>query len=105
MPTICQVAVAIPDWFNADRLRWVALAGIVVLLIVGLGIVRFVQRMVSMLLGLALVGGLMVGLWMQREDLKSCQATCSCRLFGQDVEVPPSPLCGEDRLQLPESGT
>ena len=105
VPIVSLAAATLPDWLNADRLQWVTLAVMALLLVVALGIVRFVQRAIAMLLGLGLIGGLMVGLWVQREDLKDCQATCSCRLFGQDVEVPESPLCGEDRLQLPETDT
>ena len=50
-----------------------------------------------------LVGGLVVALWVQRDDLKDCQATCSCRLFGQEVQVPPGRLCGDTAILQSDS--
>lgn len=91
---------ALPQWFNADRLQWVAVAAMVLLVVLGLLVARFVQRMVAMMLSLALIGGLLVALWVQRTDLQDCQQTCSCRLFGQDVDIPDNALCGDRRLQL-----
>ena len=97
------LTVTLPSWLDADRLRWVTLVAIAVLVILGLGIVRFVQRMLTMLLALGLVGGLVVALWVQRDDLKDCQATCSCRLFGQEVQVPPGRLCGDTAILQSDS--
>jgi len=93
-------AATLPDWLDADRLRWMTLAAMAVLVVVGLVVARFVQRILTMVVGLALVGGLLAAIWFERNDLQNCQETCSCRLFAQDVKVPDGPLCGEDRFQL-----
>jgi hypothetical protein len=92
------VFAALPDWLDADRLQWVVWGFMGLLVVAGLVIARFVQRLLTMMLGLALVGGLLVALWVQRSDLQDCQATCSCRLFGQDVQVPDGRLCGENSV-------
>ncbi|GEM_PF-948666 len=95
-------AATLPEWLDADRLQWLTLAAMAALVVAGLVVARFVQRILTMVVGLALVGGLLAAIWFERSDLQSCQETCSCRLFGQDVEVPDGPLCGEDRFQLSE---
>ena len=87
---------ALPEWLDAERLQWASWGLTGLLVIVGLLVVRFVQRLLTVVLSLALVGGLVVGLWIQRDDLRACQATCSCSLFGQDVTVPARLPCGPD---------
>lgn len=88
--------MALPDWLDADRLRVAMWVGVALLVIVGLVVVRLVQRMVTVVVSLALIAGMIAAVWNERSDLEDCQATCSCELFGQQVTVPDNPFCGPD---------
>ena len=79
-----------PSWLDVDTLLW--LIPVVILGLFGLMFIvfRFVTQLVTKAILLALLAALVVGLWVQREDLGDCVDTCTCRLFGQDVEVPDS---------------
>ena len=77
----------IPDWVDAESLRWVILGAVAVLAAVAALVMRIVRRIAVRLALLLLLGGLALGLWLQRADLQDCVDTCSCRLFGQDVAI------------------
>ncbi len=78
----------IPDSVDPDQLRTIVILVILALLVVMFLVVRFVQKLVMKGVMLAVLAGLGVALWAQRADLADCAQTCSCSLFGQDVEVP-----------------
>ena len=78
----------IGDWVDAESLQPILL-GATVVLVVGAALVwRGVRRMLLRLVLVALIGALAASLWVQRADLQDCVDTCSCRLFGQEVDVP-----------------
>ncbi len=76
------------DWVDAESLQPILL-GAMVVLVVGAALVwRGVRRLLLRLVLVALIGALAASLWVQRADLQDCVDTCSCRLFGQEVDVP-----------------
>lgn len=78
----------IGDWVDAESLQPILL-GATVVLVVGAALVwRGVRRLLLRLVLVALIGALAASLWFQRADLQDCVDTCSCRLFGQEVDVP-----------------
>ncbi len=78
----------IGDWVDAESLQPILL-GATVVLVVGAALVwRGVRRLLLRLVLVALIGALAASLWVQRADLQDCVDTCSCRLFGQEVDVP-----------------
>ncbi|MCY3617575.1 MAG: hypothetical protein F4Z00_06885 [Acidimicrobiaceae bacterium] len=86
----------IGDWVDAESLQPILL-GATVVLVVGAALVwRGVRRLLLRLVLVALIGALAASLWLQRADLQDCVDTCSCRLFGQEVDVPAdvNPNCG-----------
>ena len=87
-----------PEWLDAERLQIAGLGTLVVLAIVAL----LVMRLKGFWLLLLVAAGFAV--WTQRADLADCQTTCSCSLFGREVAVPDSPVCGPDRVSLESSG-
>lgn len=78
----------IPESLDADSLRWIIL---VVLCAVILGmyvVIRFVQKMATRAAFLILLAVIGIALYVERENLEDCVDTCSCTLFGMDVEIP-----------------
>ncbi len=92
---------ALPGWLDAERLRGLSIVVMAGLVVVAFVIARLAQRILMMVIGLAIVAGLFVALWVQRDQLAECQATCSCTVFGQDVVVPSDALCGDNTLLSP----
>ncbi len=83
-----------PSWLDPDTLRWVILVAIAVVLVVMFMVVRFVQKLVVKVAMFAVLAGLGLSLWIQRDDLQDCADTCACSLYGQDVEIPDDRGCG-----------
>lgn len=78
----------IGDWVDAESLQPILL-GATVVLVVGAALVwRRVRRLLLRLVLVALIGALAAGLWLQRAHLQDCVDSCSCQLFGQQVDVP-----------------
>ena len=78
----------LPDWLDADTLRWVVL-GVIGALLIGMYLTaRFVHKIVTRLLLYVVLVGLAGGLWVQRAQLGECANTCECSLFGQEVSIP-----------------
>jgi len=69
-------------------LQWVILVTIAVLLYLMYVVARTVRRALTRFLLFVLLAGVGLSLWVQREDLRTCVETCSCTLYGQEVEVP-----------------
>ena len=78
----------IPDWLDAEALRWVIVGAIGVLAAVTAMAVRLVRKALLRLAVIAVFAGLSIGLWQQRADLQDCVETWSCWLFGQEVSIP-----------------
>lgn len=82
-----------PSWLDPDTLRWLILVAIGVTLVGMFLVVRFIQKLVTKTLVFAALAGLGLSLWVQREDLQDCVDTCSCSLYGQEVEMPDDRGC------------
>lgn len=78
----------IPDWLDAESLQWMIIGTIMSLGTMTVMAMRFVRKLLLRLVLLAVFGGLSLGIWQQRANLQDCVDTCSCRLFGQEVEIP-----------------
>ncbi|MBT5579908.1 MAG: hypothetical protein HOH36_10170 [Acidimicrobiaceae bacterium] len=78
----------LPDWLDPQTLQWAILVVIAVLLYLMYVVARTVRRALTRFLLFILLAGLGLSLWVQRDDLQNCVDTCSCSLYGQDVEIP-----------------
>lgn len=78
----------LPDWLDPETLQWTILVVIAVLLYLMYVVARTVRRALTRFLLFILLAGLGLSLWVQREDLQNCVDTCSCSVYGQDVEIP-----------------
>ncbi|MBT5138197.1 MAG: hypothetical protein HOM37_03975 [Acidimicrobiaceae bacterium] len=78
----------LPDWLDPQTLQWAILGVIAVLLYLMYVVARTVRRALTRFLLFILLAGLGLSLWVQRDDLQNCVDTCSCSLYGQDVEIP-----------------
>ncbi|WP_419915432.1 hypothetical protein [Candidatus Poriferisodalis sp.] len=88
----------LPEWLDADRLSIALVGGIAALAVAAIVAFRLIRRMMlALLISLVLIGGAAV-LAVQWTGLRDCQETCSCEVFGRDVQVPQNPLCGPDRI-------
>ena len=78
----------LPEWLDAERLQWIILA-VIALLLYGMYVVtRFVRKVITKFLLFILLAGLGLSLWLQREDLQECAETCECTLYGEEVAIP-----------------
>ena len=88
---------ALPSWLHPELLEDLSVVALVCIALVALLVFRLVRRLVfrGIVLGLLLV--LAVGLWEQRSQLSECADHCSCKLFGQTVQIPAdrNPRCQE----------
>lgn len=78
---------------DPDALRWLLLGAIALVLVAMFLVVRFVQKVAVKLVLFAVLAALGLSLWVQRVELADCAATCSCSLYGRDVEVPDNRAC------------
>jgi hypothetical protein len=88
----------VPDWLNIERLQNLNTLLIVVLGVAALFAIRLIKKIGTLLIFLLIIGSVVGLLWGQRTELRECQLSCSCQLFGQSVEIPTNPLCGADRI-------
>lgn len=77
-----------------DAWRWLLLGAIALVVVAMFLVVRFVQTVVIKIALIAVLALLALSLWVQRVDLADCADTCSCRLYGQDIEIPDNRRCG-----------
>ena len=71
---------------------------IIALLVVAMLVVAWViKKVVGKVIAIVLLGGLALGVWTQRSDLKKCAddvklnpAGVTCHFFGSDIHVTPS---------------
>lgn len=89
----------LPDWADPETLRWMLLVALALVVYAMWVVVRTVQRVALKVVLFAALAGVGLSLWVQRTDLQNCARTCECRLYGQDVEIPPEKLppgqCGQ----------
>lgn len=87
-------AAELPTFLSSENLRWILLGAVVVLVVVAILVANLVRTMVTRVVLLGVVALVAVLLWVQWADLGDCRETCSCRLFGQDVQVSDRFGCG-----------
>lgn len=78
----------LPEELDADTLRWIALAALILL---GAGLfvtLRIIRRMWLRVLVMGAIVSVGLAVWLEREDLRQCTTQCSCEFFGRDVAVP-----------------
>jgi hypothetical protein len=85
------VLAAAPEVLNDNVLLFSG----VILGALALFVVRAVQRLIARIVMLALILGVAVFIYVEREDLEQCGRTCTCRVAGIDVDVP---ACDPDLL-------
>jgi len=81
----------LPKSFDPDTLRNVGLVTLVVLVLGGFIVLRFVKKMVLRVVLIGVFLGLAVFVWWERDYLKDCVPKCSCSIAGFDVQVPDCP--------------
>ncbi len=78
----------LPEWLNAETLKPISAAALVLVIVAGFLVARFVQMLLLKAVALAVLAALGVGIWFFRADLGDCWETCSCELLGREVAVP-----------------
>ena len=89
-------AIELPDAIEPNQLKTAAVAGMVILAFLAFIAMRFVQKVVTKLILLAILVAGGVFLYNQRDDLDECQKQlrasfgldCTCGFAGFDVTVP-----------------
>ncbi len=84
-----------PDWLDPELLRWAILAVLVVLAVLAFMVLRIIRKVLTKVLLLVIIAALGTSLLVQRNELADCVETCSCSLYGFDVEIPE-----DERLQF-----
>jgi uncharacterized YccA/Bax inhibitor family protein len=77
---------------TADTVEKLAIGMLVVIAVFALLVIRSSFKLLSKLAMIVALGGLGVGLFQNRVELGRCSQTCSCTIYGQDVEVPHLPF-------------
>lgn len=77
----------LPETFDPDLLRTVALATVGGTALLAFVVLRFVQRMVMKVILLGALVGAGFYVWSEREQLQDCVPTCACTFVGFDVKV------------------
>jgi len=101
------LGATLPEWLDVDTVRTGLLVTVVVVLLLVLLVARMVGRLVLKLVLLAALLAVAVAVWAQRAELGECASDCSCRLFGQDVQLSDDRLqrlCEERRNRQPATG-
>lgn len=80
--------MVLADWLGLGTPGEVVGGAGVVLLVLVLLVVRFIQKLVLRLVLVGLMVLVGIGVYVSRDELAECTETCSCQLFGQDVDVP-----------------
>ena len=89
----------LPEWLDAERLQWIILAVLAVLLYGMYLVTRLVRQVITKFLLFVLLAGVGLSLWIQRADLQECAQTCECSLYGEEVTIPEDrrpARCGPD---------
>ncbi len=73
---------------DPELLRTLLLVAIAVVLVTMVAVLRYVQKLITRFVMLVVLAAVGLSLWVQRADLQDCVDTCSCRLYGVDIEIP-----------------
>jgi hypothetical protein len=80
--------MVLADWLGLGTPREVVIGAVVVLLVLVVLVVRFVQKLMLRMVLVALMVVVGIGVYVSRDELAECTQTCSCELFGRQVDVP-----------------
>ncbi len=78
----------LPEWMDVtfiERMSWAVIIGLGLLMLLT---VRIVTSVLQKIVALVLLFGLVVSVWVYREDLDECRLTCSCSVAGFEVDFP-----------------
>jgi hypothetical protein len=79
---------------DSERLQWIALVALGVLVVLAVVVVRFVQKVAVKVVLLAVMAGAALLAWNARNELGNCAETCACKVYGLEIHVP-EPACDE----------
>jgi hypothetical protein len=77
---------------DADTTEKVVIGFVIVLVIGAVLIARSTLKLAAKLALILVIGGLGLALFQNRVELGRCSKTCSCAIYGHDVEVPHLPF-------------
>lgn len=77
---------------TADTVEKLAIGMVVVIAVLSVVIVRSSLKLLSKLAMVIVLAGLAVALFQNRVELGRCSQTCSCQIYGHDVDVPHLPF-------------
>jgi hypothetical protein len=77
---------------TGDTVEKLAIGLLVVIVVIVILVVRSSLKLMSKLAMIVALGALGVGIFQNRVELGRCSQTCSCTIYGQDVEVPHLPF-------------
>jgi len=77
---------------NADTVEKLSIGLLIASIVGSLFILRSGLKIVSKLLFVAVLFGLGLGIFQNRVELGRCSQTCSCAIYGHDVDVPHLPF-------------
>ncbi|MEY2433916.1 MAG: hypothetical protein QOC92_3641 [Acidimicrobiaceae bacterium] len=77
---------------TADTVEKLAIGLLVVIAIASILVIRSSLKLISKLGMILALGALGVGIFQNRVELGRCSQTCSCTIYGKDVEVPHLPF-------------
>ena len=100
-----MLALTLPDSFTPDNVRTLALVVVIAAVVLGLLVLRFVQKLMTKLVFTALFALLAFGAWHYRGDLGNCAKTCKCHVAGVDIKLLKSSLPAGTPLPCPTSTT
>jgi hypothetical protein len=86
------LGLTLPEWFNPDNLRTIAIAVLVGSLVLMFLVLRFVQKVMMKVSFTVLLALVAFGAWHYRTELGDCARTCDCRVLGIDIKIPQDQL-------------
>lgn len=97
----------LPVWLNSENLRTLLMGVLIVKVIGVLILLRLLRGLMTRIVLIAVVAALGVGVWLQRTNLETCVKTCSCEIFGRQVEIPANrnPSCATPQPASEDAGT
>lgn len=78
----------LPDSLDSETLQKIIFGMLIILGFAVIIVIRTFTKASSRFLALAVIAALAFGLWVQRDNLRECGGECTCRVFGQDIDVP-----------------
>ena len=87
-----MLGLTLPEWFNPDNLRTIAIVVVAGSLLLMFLVLRFVQKVMMKVSFTVLLALVALGAWHYRTELGNCARTCNCRVLGIDIKIPPDQM-------------